>query len=189
MAVGTKTGEIRLFNQKALASGSKNSIEQTAPRAKTRLVGYGDPILGMDVTKDGKFILSTCATYIQLTPTEDTSGKSGFNVSAKHHGYRLCLQPADIVKVGGKVSFTPAKFNVTGTEHLIVSSTGCWLITWDFSEVINKVGEPFTLPYSIVKFRHTIIGDDFSSQKEGEIVAVLEDDVLLRETKLVRGRK
>jgi len=190
MAVGTKTGEVRLFSHNTLAKGSNNSVEQSAPRAKTKLVGYGDAILGMDATRDGKFILATCATYIQLIPSEDESGKSGFQTSAKHHGYRLCLQPSDIIKVGGiqKVRFTPAKFNVTGKEHLIVSSTGNWLITWDFSELITKKPTPDTkVPYSIQKLHGSVIGDDFSAENQAEVVAVLQDDVIIHETKL--GRK
>jgi len=186
MAVGTKMGEVRLFNQSSLAKGTKNYIEQTAPRAKTKLVGYGDPVIGIDVTRDGKFVLSTCATYILLTRVGDTElKKNGFSSSFKNHPFRLALQPTDVIKVGGKVSFTPAKFNVVGTETFILCSTGNWLITWDFEELISRGAKASaSVPYSMKRFEDSVVADDFSSENKGDIVLSLPEDVVVHSTKL-----
>jgi VID27 C-terminal WD40-like domain len=47
LAVGSSKGEIRLFDRLGI-------------NAKTLLPGLGDPIIGMDTTDNGKFILATC---------------------------------------------------------------------------------------------------------------------------------
>jgi hypothetical protein len=56
----------------------------SAPRAKTTLPGCGDPILGIDVTADGKWILATCKTYLLLIPASHPKGNlTGFQVEFK----------------------------------------------------------------------------------------------------------
>lgn len=47
LAVGSSKGEIRLFDRLGI-------------NAKTLLPGLGDPIIGMDTTDKGKYILATC---------------------------------------------------------------------------------------------------------------------------------
>jgi len=189
MAVGTKLGEVRLFNQSSLAKGGKNYIEQTAPRAKTKLLGYGDPVLGIDTTRDGKFVLSTCATYLLLTPVASESS-SGFQTSYKQHPYRLSLRPPDVLKVGGKVQFTPAKFNVVGSETFIVTSTANWLITWDFSELVSgEVSQSVSVPYSMTRLRDVVVADDFSSESKGDIVLSLPEDVVVHTARATPSKR
>lgn len=84
LVVASHTGDIRLYNKLSI-------------RAKTHLPGIGsnilanrdfhhivDPILGVDVTEDGKFILATCKTYLLVVSTEKSTGadaKNGFQQS------------------------------------------------------------------------------------------------------------
>jgi hypothetical protein len=53
-------------------------MEARRPRAKTTLPGLGDPIIGIDVTEDGRWILATCRTYIIVIPTDLPNGNTGF---------------------------------------------------------------------------------------------------------------
>lgn len=50
---------------------------------------------------------------------------------------RLQLRLDDIRLLGGSVSFTPARFNTEkgGTEHTIATSTGPYVVTWNFRRV------------------------------------------------------
>jgi hypothetical protein len=56
-AVGSETGEIKLFN----------SIGRNA---NCKYPGLGDPVLHLDSTKDGKWLLASFKTYLLLIPTE-----------------------------------------------------------------------------------------------------------------------
>lgn len=47
-AIGSQDGTVRLFNK--VSTRAKNSFN----------MGYGDPIRGLDISKDGKWILATC---------------------------------------------------------------------------------------------------------------------------------
>ena len=79
--VGTKRGDIRLFDSKTFGDGrhsAADSLEARRPRAKTTLPGLGDPIVGIDVTEDGRWILATCRTYIIVIPTDLPNGNTGF---------------------------------------------------------------------------------------------------------------
>ena len=71
LVVASDKGDIRLY-------------DKIQKRAKTHLPGLGDPIVGIDVTEDGKYILATCKTYILVIPTEakkEGESVSGFNKS------------------------------------------------------------------------------------------------------------
>lgn len=172
--VGTGLGEIRLFDQKAVSKTG-----DAGPRAKTKLVGYGDPILAVDVTRDGKYILATCATYLILCHVEDEdTGATGFEKSVRRPPILLQLKPEDVVLVGGKVDFTPAKFNVHGEETKIVTSTANWVILWDFSNLL-QAGQNKTIVYEKRYYPDTVVADDFTRNSEGEVVLTMPDDVRL----------
>lgn len=104
LAVASKKGDIRLFD-----SIGKN--------AKTALPALGDPILGVDVTANGRWIIATCKTYLLLIDTligdGKFKGKIGFERSfpadSKPVPKRLQLRPEHVSYMGGDVSFTPAK--------------------------------------------------------------------------------
>ena len=102
IAVGSEKGEIRLFDRLGLS------------RAKTQLAGLGEPILGMDTTENGKYVLATCASYLLLIDTE-AENTSAFKKSIKPQPKRLQLKPEHVAWMGNNIKFTPAYFN-TGTE-------------------------------------------------------------------------
>jgi len=55
-ATGSETGDIRLY-------------KTMGQNAKTKYPGLGEPILAIDCTKDGKWLLATCKNYLILLPT------------------------------------------------------------------------------------------------------------------------
>src|SRR5690242_4364197 len=76
--------------------------------------------------------------------------------------------------MGVPVSFTPARFN-TGemSERSIVTSTGPYVITWNFRRV--KAGHLYD--YQIKKYDDTIVADNFKFGQDRTIVVTLPDDV------------
>ncbi|KAG9094704.1 hypothetical protein FRC06_010551 [Ceratobasidium sp. 370] len=58
LAVASEKGDIRLFD-----SIGKN--------AKTALPPLGDPVIGVDVTADGRYVIATCRTYEQQVMADD----------------------------------------------------------------------------------------------------------------------
>lgn len=103
LAVASEKGDIRLFD-----SIGKN--------AKTALPPLGDPIIGIDVTADGRYIVSTTSTYLLLIDTLIGEGRyqgqlgfdRSFPATAKPQPVRLHLR-AEHVAYMGPISFTPAK--------------------------------------------------------------------------------
>ena len=177
MVIGSKNGDIRLYNEKSIHQ-NKKELEQ-APRAKTSLPGFGDPIIGIDTTEDGNWILATCKSYLLVIPTQTTEGGSGFNKSMgkeKPVPRRLQLKTEHIAQMGGVINFTPAKFNTgQSQERSIVTSTGPYVITWNFRKVKqNKLNE-----YQIKKYNDTIVADQFRFRDDQSIVVTLPNDVSL----------
>lgn len=105
LAVASEKGDIRLFD-----SIGKN--------AKTALPPLGDPILGIDVTADGRYIVATTKTYLLLIDTligeGKYSGQLGFDRSfpatSKPQPKRLQLKPEHVAYMGYDISFSPARF-------------------------------------------------------------------------------
>lgn len=127
-AVGSANGDIRLY-------------KTMGQIAKTMLPGLGEPIKAIDVSLDQKWILATCQTYLLVLPTQNDAGVNGFEKSiskSKPQPFKLTVDPKDIVKYQIKqVNFTPARFNNGDDIHetSIVSSTGKFLLTWNFEKV------------------------------------------------------
>jgi hypothetical protein len=104
LAVASSKGDIRLF-------------DTIGKNAKTALPPLGDPIIGIDVTADGRWIVATTKTYLLLIDTLIGEGKFeghiGFNRSfpatAKPHPRRLQLRGEHVAYMNHDVSFTPAR--------------------------------------------------------------------------------
>lgn len=112
LAVASSKGDIRLF-------------DKLGKNAKTALPALGDPIIGVDVSADGRWLLATCRTYLLLIDTmipESSSSKyagqlgfdRSFPAAEKPTPRRLTLKPEHVahmqeVQGGEGVSFTPAK--------------------------------------------------------------------------------
>jgi len=175
MVVGTKSGEIRLFSEKQMTTEKKEF--DTAPKAKTALPGFGDPIIGVDVTANGHWILATCKTYLLIIPTQLSNGKSGFETpmgKEKPSPRRLQLRKEHIAQMGGKISFTPARFNTgTNLETSIVTSSGPFIVTWNFRKVKqNKLNE-----YQIKQYKETVVADQFRYGNDQAIVVATSNNV------------
>ncbi|KAA6403354.1 MAG: putative VID27 null [Streblomastix strix] len=167
LAIGSAKGDIRLFD---------NSLQK---RAKTLIPGFGDPIIGMDVSQDGLWIVATTPTYLLVLNTElPTSSEAqkiiGFDKSIPKDGrkapVKLQLDYKDVIRLVGIVSFTPAKFNYDPQtlERTIVTSTGPFIITWNFRSVkLGKVSE-----YRIKRLTDTVIDGHFAGQGNVQSVVV-----------------
>lgn len=104
LAVASEKGDIRLF-------------DAIGKNAKTALPPLGDPILGIDVTADGRYIVATTKTYLLLIDTLIGEGKyqgqlgfdRSFPATSKPIPRRLQVRPEHAAYMGGNVSFTPAR--------------------------------------------------------------------------------
>eukprot|EP00743_Colponemidia_sp_Colp-15_P003911 GILK01004220.1.p1 GENE.GILK01004220.1~~GILK01004220.1.p1 ORF type:complete len:721 (+),score=144.52 GILK01004220.1:74-2236(+) len=166
IALGSETGQIRLFNK-------------LDKRAKTALPGLGDPIIGLDVTADGSWLLATTDTYLLVVHTVMPSGKTGFGDRMgddKPVPRKLMLHPRDLQKFGiSEVSFTPAHFNLGEgiDETSIVTSTGPFIITWNFRKVKqNKLHE-----YTIKHVADQVVADQFAYGQQEKVIVALPNDV------------
>jgi len=105
LAVAGDKGDIRLFD-----SIGKN--------AKTALPALGDPILGIDVSGDGRWIVATTKTYLLLIDTMIGDGKyagslgfdRAFPADAKPIPRRLQLRAEHVAYMNDAISFTPARY-------------------------------------------------------------------------------
>ncbi|PWN53039.1 putative VID27-involved in vacuole import and degradation [Violaceomyces palustris] len=171
LAVASNKGDIRLF-------------DQIGKNAKTALPALGDPILGIDVTADGRYVIATCKTYLLLIDTLIGSGRyegqlgfdRSFPADAKPIPKRLTLKPSHVAYMGSEVSFTPARFDTgSNTETSIVTSTGNYVVSWSFSAV--KRGN--TSSYVLKRYGGSIIQDEHTYGSDQSIVVAFENDVQL----------
>lgn len=169
LAVASNKGDIRLF-------------DKIGKNAKTALPALGDPIIGIDVSRDGRYIIATCKTYLLLIDTLIGSGRyeghygfdRAFPADSKPHPKRLTLKPAHVAFMGSAISFTPARFN-TGSdqETSIVTSTGAYVVSWSFKEV--KKGNLGS--YVLKRYGGEIIKDEHTYGSDQAIVVAFEHDV------------
>ncbi|SGY66823.1 BQ5605_C004g02710 [Microbotryum silenes-dioicae] len=186
LAVASNKGDIRLF-------------DKLGKNAKTALPALGDPILGIDVTADGRWVLATCRTYLLLIDTQIPEGagryggSSGFDRSfpagQKPMPKRLQLKPEHVAYMQEQsregVSFTPAKFNagLGADERTIVTSTGPYIVAWNFRQV--KQGN--VANYTLRRFSDTIVADSFKFGGDREIIAMLPNDVFVEDKKKLKA--
>ncbi|CCO32894.1 Vacuolar import and degradation protein 27 [Rhizoctonia solani AG-1 IB] len=90
---------------------------------------------------------------------------------------RLQLRPEHVGYMGGLVSFTPARFNSgpESEEQFIVTSTGNFVIAWDF----RKVKKGRLDRYDIKQYEQQVMADDFRMGDNKDIVVALSDNVHL----------
>lgn len=132
LAIGSLSGEIRLY-------------KEVGSNAKTLLPGLGDPIRSVDMSYDGKWVLATTQTYLLLISTVCENGKTGFEQrmgKEKPLPKKLQIHVKDLAKYRiNHLDFTPARFNnfkESTMEHSsIVTSSGPYLITWNFKKVVK----------------------------------------------------
>ncbi len=166
LALASGKGEIRLF-------------DKLDKRAKTLLPGFGDPIIGIDVTENGKLIVATCKNYLLLVDTEISKDVLGFTKSMgsdKPSPKRLQLKPEHVAYMGSSVSFTPARFSTgSSEERAIITSSGPYVITWNLRRV--KQGKLYD--YQIKRYEDNVVADNFRYGQDRNIVVTLPDHVTM----------
>lgn len=137
IVIGSVDGRIRMY---------KNDINSKS-KASTSFPGLGDPILSVDISSDGKYILGTCNNYLLLIETNNGSGfDTSITKSAKT--VKLKLSPLDISKYSlFSKGFTPARFNVGDvlSDSYIYTSIGKYLVIWNFLKVKKGIKSDYKI--------------------------------------------
>ncbi|EPS40325.1 hypothetical protein H072_5863 [Dactylellina haptotyla CBS 200.50] len=174
IAVASNKGDIRLFDRLGI-------------NAKSHLPALGDPIIGIDVSADGRWILATCRTYLLLVDSKQDSGKNAgklgfekaFGKDSKPKPRRLALAPSHVAQfqqeTKSPLSFTVAKFNtgLNSEETSIVTSTGPFIITWDIKKVLRGSKES----YSIRRYAEEVKADNFRFGSDKSVIVALPQQV------------
>mmetsp|Transcript_6690 Transcript_6690/g.10747 ORF Transcript_6690/g.10747 Transcript_6690/m.10747 type:complete len:303 (-) Transcript_6690:48-956(-) len=140
LAIGSHSGDIRLY-------------KQVGQNAKTLLPGLGAPIRGIEMSRDGNWVLATTQTYLLVVPTQCSNGKTGFEKSMgkeKPDPIRLELNAKDIAKYQIRnVDFSTAYFNNFNQDHLeltsIVATTSRFLVTWNFKKILRGLRRSYVI--------------------------------------------
>lgn len=174
IAVASNKGDIRMFDRLGI-------------NAKTALPALGDPIIGIDVSADGRWILATTRTYLLLIDALQKEGKNegklgfekAFAKDSKPQPRRLGLTPSHVAQfqheTGAPLSFTTAHFN-TGEgkeETTIITSTGSFVVTWSLKKVLQGRRDP----YSIKRYSDEVKADNFKFGSDKNIVVALPNEV------------
>ncbi|PHH90844.1 hypothetical protein CDD83_2510 [Cordyceps sp. RAO-2017] len=174
IAVASNKGDIRLFDRLGI-------------RAKTQLPALGDPIIGMDVSADGRWILGTTKNYLLLVDAQQKGGKNegklgfekAFAADSKPQPRRLALTPEHVAQfyheTGKTISFTPAKFNTgEGTEETsIITATGPYIIEWNLKRVLRGTKGA----YRIKRYEDNVKADDFKFGSDKNVIVALPNEV------------
>jgi hypothetical protein len=174
IAVASNKGDVRLFDRLGV-------------NAKTHIPALGDPIIGLDVSADGRWALATCKNYLLLIDTLQKSGKNqgklGFEKSFakddKPQPRRLGLTPSHVAQfqheTRAPIAFTSAKFN-TGldqNETSIITSTGPFLVTWSLKKVLAGNKDP----YAIKRYTAEVKADNFEFGSDKNVILALPNEV------------
>jgi hypothetical protein len=174
IAVASSKGDIRMFDRLGI-------------NAKTHIPALGEPIIGLDVSADGRWVLATCRTYLLLIDALQKEGKNegklGFEKSfakdSKPQPRRLGLTPSHVAQfqheTGAPLSFTPARFN-TGegvSETSIITATGPFIVTWNLKKVLAGRKDP----YSIKRYAEEVKADNFKYGSDKNVIVALPNEV------------
>ena len=171
-ATGSKDGNIRLYNDI-----SKN--------AKTLIPCYGDPIISIDITKNGDYLLVTCEKYLMLINTRGEHNENAFTVSlrrARRKPITLKMSPEDVVnRQLGEDNYTPAKFDINKStnETIITSSLGPYIIVWNFEQVKKGIVNS----YQLKNVNEYVIGNTTKFNKN-KLIVTMPNKVLLQDEEI-----
>lgn len=182
-AATTEKGYIAVASNK----GDIRAFDRLGVRAKTHIPGLGDPIIGIDTSADGRWILTTCRTYLLLIDALQKDGKDegklGFEKSfakeSKPQPRRLGLQPSHVAQfrheTGTPISFTPAKFNtgLDASETSIITATGPFIITWNMKKILAGRKDPYT----IKRYAEEVKADNFKYGSDKNVIVALPNEV------------
>lgn len=174
IAVASNKGDIRMFDRLGI-------------NAKTHIPALGEPIIGLDVSADGHWVLATCRTYLLLIDALQKEGKNegklgfekSFGKDSKPQPRRLGLTPSHVAQfqheTGAPLSFTPARFN-TGegvTETSIITATGPFIVTWNMKKVLRGSKDA----YSIKRYSEEVKADNFKYGSDKNVIVALPNEV------------
>ncbi|KAL2261393.1 hypothetical protein VTK26DRAFT_4263 [Humicola hyalothermophila] len=174
IAVASNKGDVRLFDRLGI-------------NAKTHIPALGEPIIGLDVSADGRWVLATCRTYLLLIDALQKDGKNEgklgfekpFAADSKPQPRRLALTPEHVAQfayeTGKGVSFTPAKFNTgEGAEETsIITASGPYIIEWSLKKVLSGR----KAPYLIKRYTDDVKADDFKFGTDKNVIVALPHEV------------
>ena len=174
IAVASNKGDIRMFDRLGI-------------NAKTHIPALGEPIIGLDVSADGRWVLATCRTYLLLIDALQKDGKNvgklgferSFGKDAKPQPRRLGLQPAHVAQfqheTKAPLAFTPARFNtgLDASETSIVTATGPFIVTWNMKKVLAGRKDPYT----IKRYSEEVKADDFKYGSDRNVIVALPNEV------------
>lgn len=174
ITVASQKGEIRLYDRLGI-------------NAKTQLPAMGDPITGIDVSSDGKWILATCKTYILLIDATIKTGKNegqigflkSFGKDSKPRPKRLQISPEHLAHMQAEtkkpLNFTKAHFNagIDSREQTIVTSSGPYVVTWSLRQILRGDQSP----YLIKRYSDNVAADNFKFGSDRNVIIALNDDV------------
>ncbi|ORY67185.1 vacuolar import and degradation protein [Pseudomassariella vexata] len=174
VAVASNKGDIRLFDRLGI-------------NAKTHIPALGEPIIGLDVSADGRWVLATCRTYLLLIDAQQKSGKNegklgferSFAADAKPQPRRLALTPEHVAQfsyeTGKPVSLTPARFNISqqSEETSIISATGPYVVDWSLKKILRGA----KAPYIIKRYADDVKADDFKFGTDENVILALPNEV------------
>jgi tRNA (guanine9-N1)-methyltransferase len=160
IAVASNKGDIRMFDRLGI-------------NAKTHIPALGEPIIGLDVSADGRWILATCKN----------EGKLGFERSfakdSKPQPRRLGLQPSHVAQfqheTKAPLAFTPARFNtgLDSSETSIITATGPFIVTWNLKKVLQGKKDPYT----IKRYSEEVKADNFKFGSDKDVIVALPNEV------------
>lgn len=171
VVIGSKKGIVRLY------------IEKIGGVAKTELPRGRDPILHVDVTNSGRYVVATCQTYLLLFDVQHSDGKLGFEKrflqTQKPKAMRVEITPEHQAQIAGEkipFCFKGAQFNRGdgNVEKKIVTSIGPYIITFDLKSILNN-----RTKYTVKRYQENVVADNFRWNHDKDIVVTLESDVIL----------
>ncbi len=174
IAVASSKGDVRMFDRLGI-------------NAKTHIPALGDPIIGLDVSADGRWVLATTRTYLLLIDSLQKEGKNegklgferAFAKDSKPQPRRLTLVPNHVAQMQHEtqmpISFTPARFNVgiDSSETTIVTATGPFVVTWSMKKVLAGRKDP----YVIKRYAEEVKADDFKFGTDQNLIVALPNEV------------
>lgn len=174
IAVASNKGDIRLFDRLGI-------------NAKSIIPALGEPIIGLDVSADGRWVLATCRTYLLLLDALQKDGKNegklgfekAFGKDSKPQPRRLALKPEHVAQfqheTKAPLSFTTAHFN-TGEgkdETSIITATGPFIVTWTLKKFLRGDKNP----YSIKRYTEEVKADNFMFGSDKDVIVALPNYV------------
>jgi len=174
IAVASNKGDIRMFDRLGI-------------NAKTHIPALGEPIIGLDVSSDGRWVLATCRTYLLLIDAMQkdgaNEGRLGFEKSfakdKKPQPRRLGLSPSHVAQfqheTKAPLAFTPARFNagIDEKETSIITATGPFIVTWNMKKVLQNRKDPYT----IKRYTEEVKADDFKFGSDKNVIVALPNEV------------